>query len=101
MERAAHRPQPVHEQRELPNAYSDGSLTNVHSIHVRSSFSMEALTRDCHRRAAGRMSITDLEETMNDLSLLHGKRAVVFGAGGSIGAAVARKFAAEGAQVFL
>jgi NAD(P)-dependent dehydrogenase (short-subunit alcohol dehydrogenase family) len=32
---------------------------------------------------------------------LHGKRALVFGAGGSIGAAVAKEFAAEGAQVFI
>jgi NAD(P)-dependent dehydrogenase (short-subunit alcohol dehydrogenase family) len=34
-------------------------------------------------------------------AILHGKTAVVFGAGGSIGAAVAKEFAAEGAQVFL
>jgi 3-oxoacyl-[acyl-carrier protein] reductase len=34
-------------------------------------------------------------------SLLKGKCAVVFGAGGSIGAAVAKAFAAEGAEVFL
>ena len=34
-------------------------------------------------------------------SILKGKHAVVFGAGGSIGAAVAREFAAEGADVFL
>jgi NAD(P)-dependent dehydrogenase (short-subunit alcohol dehydrogenase family) len=33
--------------------------------------------------------------------MLKGKRAVVFGAGGSIGAAVAKEFAAEGAEVFL
>jgi NAD(P)-dependent dehydrogenase (short-subunit alcohol dehydrogenase family) len=32
---------------------------------------------------------------------LEGKRAVVFGAGGSVGAAVAKEFAAEGAEVFL
>src|SRR6202022_1269801 len=32
---------------------------------------------------------------------LRGKYAVVFGAGGSIGAAVAKEFAAEGAEVFL
>jgi NADP-dependent 3-hydroxy acid dehydrogenase YdfG len=32
---------------------------------------------------------------------LENKCAVVFGAGGSIGAAVAREFAAEGARVFL
>src|ERR1700726_1580264 len=34
-------------------------------------------------------------------AMLEGKRAVVFGAGGSIGAAVAKEFAAEGARVFL
>jgi NAD(P)-dependent dehydrogenase (short-subunit alcohol dehydrogenase family) len=34
-------------------------------------------------------------------SLLKGKYAVVFGAGGSVGAAVAKEFAAEGAEVFL
>jgi 3-oxoacyl-[acyl-carrier protein] reductase len=33
--------------------------------------------------------------------MLEGKSAVVFGAGGSIGAAVAKEFAAEGARVFL
>ena len=38
---------------------------------------------------------------MNDAPILNDKRAVVFGAGGSIGAAVARKFGAEGAEVFL
>jgi 3-oxoacyl-[acyl-carrier protein] reductase len=38
---------------------------------------------------------------VNGSSILLGKKAVVFGAGGSIGAAVAKKFAAEGAQVFL
>jgi len=38
---------------------------------------------------------------MNGSSVLTGKRAVVFGAGGSIGAAVARRFGAEGAEVFL
>src|SRR6266581_1432298 len=32
---------------------------------------------------------------------LEGKHAVVFGAGGSIGAAVAKEFAAEGAEVFV
>lgn len=34
-------------------------------------------------------------------SILRGKRAVVFGAGGSIGSAVAKEFATEGAEVFL
>jgi 3-oxoacyl-[acyl-carrier protein] reductase len=33
--------------------------------------------------------------------LLQGKRALIFGAGGSIGAALAKEFAAEGADVFL
>ena len=33
--------------------------------------------------------------------VLQGKTAIVFGAGGSIGAAVAKEFAAEGAEVFL
>jgi 3-oxoacyl-[acyl-carrier protein] reductase len=34
-------------------------------------------------------------------SMLDGKHAVVFGAGGSIGSAVAKEFAAQGAEVFL
>jgi 3-oxoacyl-[acyl-carrier protein] reductase len=38
---------------------------------------------------------------MNSSQLLEGKRAVVFGAGGSVGSAVAKEFAAEGAEVFL
>jgi short-subunit dehydrogenase len=38
---------------------------------------------------------------MNSTPILKGKHAVVFGASGSIGAAVAREFAAEGARVFL
>ncbi|HLQ44912.1 MAG TPA: SDR family oxidoreductase [Planctomycetaceae bacterium] len=38
---------------------------------------------------------------MGDSQMLQGKRAVIFGAGGSIGAAVASEFAAEGAEVFL
>jgi NADP-dependent 3-hydroxy acid dehydrogenase YdfG len=38
---------------------------------------------------------------MNNSAILSGKRAVVFGAGGSIGAAVANEFAAEGAEVSL
>jgi len=38
---------------------------------------------------------------MNDSPILKDKRAVVFGAGGSIGAAVARQFSADGAEVFL
>lgn len=38
---------------------------------------------------------------MNSSAILEGKHAIVFGAGGSIGAAVAKEFAAEGAEVFL
>jgi 3-oxoacyl-[acyl-carrier protein] reductase len=38
---------------------------------------------------------------MNSTPILEGKYAVVFGAGGSIGRAVAKEFAAEGAEVFL
>ena len=38
---------------------------------------------------------------MNSTPILKGKRAVVFGAGGSIGSAVAKEFAAEGTEVFL
>jgi NAD(P)-dependent dehydrogenase (short-subunit alcohol dehydrogenase family) len=38
---------------------------------------------------------------MNSSQILLGKHAVVFGAGGSIGAAVAKEFAAEGTEVFL
>ncbi len=38
---------------------------------------------------------------MNDSPILKDKRSVVFGAGGSIGSAVARAFGAEGAELFL
>ena len=38
---------------------------------------------------------------MNSTLILRGKHAVIFGAGGSIGAVVAKEFAAEGAEVFL
>jgi 3-oxoacyl-[acyl-carrier protein] reductase len=38
---------------------------------------------------------------MSNLKILTGKNAVVFGAGGTIGGAVAKEFAAEGAEVFL
>jgi 3-oxoacyl-ACP reductase-like protein len=42
----------------------------------------------------------EMENTMNP-RMLQDKNAVVFGAGGSIGAAIAKEFAAEGARVFL
>jgi NAD(P)-dependent dehydrogenase (short-subunit alcohol dehydrogenase family) len=38
---------------------------------------------------------------MSSSQILHGKHAVVFGAGGTVGGAVAKEFAAEGAEVFL
>ena len=38
---------------------------------------------------------------MSNLPLLEGKHAVVFGAAGSVGTAVAKEFAAQGAEVFL
>jgi len=38
---------------------------------------------------------------MSSTGILNGKHAVVFGAGGSIGSAVAKEFAREGAEVFL
>ena len=38
---------------------------------------------------------------MTNVGILSGKHAMVFGAGGTIGAAVAREFAAAGAEVFL
>lgn len=44
---------------------------------------------------------TMTKSTMGKSPILEGKHAVVFGAGGSIGAAVAREFAAEDAEVFL
>ncbi len=47
---------------------------------------------------------TDLksdEVIVRGLPILQGKRSLVFGAGGSIGAAIAKEFAAEGAEVFL
>ena len=45
--------------------------------------------------------MTAMNKTTVGEPILLGKHAVVFGAGGSIGAAVAREFAAEGARVFL
>lgn len=38
---------------------------------------------------------------MSSTTVLNGKHAVVFGAGGTIGSAIAKEFAAEGAEVFL
>lgn len=38
---------------------------------------------------------------MNNLGILQGKRALVFGAGGSVGSVVAKEFAAEGAEVYI
>ena len=60
--------------------------------------------RPCAEEVNKREEVTNqcsTEETMSDSHMLQGKRAVIFGAGGSIGAAVASEFAAEGAEVFL
>jgi 3-oxoacyl-[acyl-carrier protein] reductase len=46
-------------------------------------------------------SSIDQGSSMSNSSILKGKYAVVFGAAGSVGAAVAKEFAAEGAEVFL
>ena len=47
--------------------------------------------------------MSELTQTRGSKTMknLQGKYAVVFGAGGSVGAAVAKEFAAEGAEVFL
>ncbi|HKA10159.1 MAG TPA: SDR family oxidoreductase [Candidatus Dormibacteraeota bacterium] len=47
------------------------------------------------------MPVNQQEVVVVNSSNLKGKRALVFGAGGSIGAAIAREFAAQGAEVFL
>jgi 3-oxoacyl-[acyl-carrier protein] reductase len=52
------------------------------------------------RRASSRQKQL-MEDLMSHSGILQGKRAVVLGAGGSVGAAVAREFAGEGADVFL
>ena len=53
------------------------------------------------RPAASPVTPAEGAEGVPSYPLLHGKRAVVFRAGGSIGSAVAKAFAAAGAQVFL
>jgi NAD(P)-dependent dehydrogenase (short-subunit alcohol dehydrogenase family) len=42
-----------------------------------------------------------MEDKMSSSPILKGQHAIVFGGGGSIGAAVAKEFASEGAEVFL
>jgi 3-oxoacyl-[acyl-carrier protein] reductase len=56
-----------------------------------------------HKRRNAMTSQPPAQEQSNagQSSILRGKRAIVFGAGGSIGSAVAREFAAEGAEVYL
>jgi 3-oxoacyl-[acyl-carrier protein] reductase len=50
----------------------------------------------------GEKIVTTMTKTaLGGSPILHEKHAVVFGAGGSVGVAVARTFAAEGAEVFL
>jgi 3-oxoacyl-[acyl-carrier protein] reductase len=48
-----------------------------------------------------KVQIRTKEDQMNSTPILKDKQAVVFGAGGSIGSAVAKEFAREGAEVFL
>src|SRR2546421_12927062 len=47
------------------------------------------------------MTLNKSPNRPSNSQILLGKRAMVFGAGGSIGGAVAKEFAAEGAEVFL
>jgi NAD(P)-dependent dehydrogenase (short-subunit alcohol dehydrogenase family) len=47
------------------------------------------------------ITMTTMTKTAESRAILLGKRAIVFGAGGSVGAAVAKEFAAEGAELFL
>jgi len=47
------------------------------------------------------MTLNKSPNRPSNSQILLGKHAVVFGAGGSIGGAVAKEFAAEGAEVFL
>ncbi len=44
---------------------------------------------------------TTTKSAIRKSPILAGKHAVVFGAGGSIGAAVAKEFGSEGAELFL
>ena len=53
------------------------------------------------KRLAGHDTTSDETEKHMTSELLKDKTAVIFGANGSIGAAVAKEFAAEGARVFL
>jgi 3-oxoacyl-[acyl-carrier protein] reductase len=53
------------------------------------------------KRLKGRNLKAKMEIVMNSSGILQDKHAVVFGAGGSIGAAVAKEFAVEGARLFL
>jgi shikimate 5-dehydrogenase len=67
---------------------------------------MSASVRLKRRSTANRKGVdwpclqVEMENPMSS-GILQEKNAVVFGAGGSIGAAVAKEFAAEGAKVFL
>src|SRR5262249_30560982 len=69
---------------------------SVRGCSPRASQSCATWKARMHRASASR----EMENTMNPRALLD-KNAVVFGAGGSIGAAVAKEFAAEGVRSFL
>jgi FlaA1/EpsC-like NDP-sugar epimerase len=49
----------------------------------------------------GPRELADEPNEQEDIMLLEDKNAVIYGGGGSIGGAVARAFAREGAKVFL
>jgi len=56
---------------------------------------------NCLPSCGSNVSTLERQNHMNTTPILQGKHAAVFGAGGSIGTAVAKEFAAEGAEVFL
>jgi NAD(P)-dependent dehydrogenase (short-subunit alcohol dehydrogenase family) len=61
--------------------------------------------KNCPLGWGSHVEVTEIYKTkekhMSKAAILQGKNAVIFGAGGSIGAAVANEFAAEGARVYL
>src|SRR5215468_854002 len=61
------------------------------------------LRRHTAAKPRRRGSVAPAKSKENPMSsgILQDKNAIVFGAGGSIGAAVAKEFASEGAQVFV
>jgi 3-oxoacyl-[acyl-carrier protein] reductase len=75
-------------------------LSTISSI-TRLGHETSPAKRRLGRRGSATPSASEAMESPMNTHLLHDKNAVIFGAGGSIGAAVAKEFAAEGARVFL